>query len=272
MARQNYNRVGVERVTDEQIAAMAKTGVSDASTDLSVAERSGADDKVAAVVAENAPQRVSTFTPEARVWIEGNKELNTEGLYGQRSLLAIRPEDFQQRAQFLGRPLTVADLEEIHGVDTSAPASMDCTTCGKAVTSFIRTAMIGRDGDLRRNPDGNITYRGQAVTTGRPLAVHAAHTGTCLYKLRNNLEQTKKLTSGREVAKLLHSHSFEQANARLAGIQGHFNAKDQEKQAMKQRLGARTGGDAAGFSNGANFTPRTPRGKSRKESRNWNAE
>ena len=142
MARQNRNRVGVAQVTDEQIMAMAATGVSDASTDQVVAERSGSDDKVAAVAAEGAKPKVKTFTPEGVGWMDNDPYgLKTEGLYGQRGRFAIRPSgdkdhpgDLTRRAQFLGRPLTVADLEEIHRPDESAPSTMDCTTCGQAVT------------------------------------------------------------------------------------------------------------------------------------------
>ena len=111
------------------------------------------------------------------------------------------------------------------------------------------------------------------MTTGRPLAVHAAHRGDCLYKLRSNLGKTKELGNGRKVADLLPSQSFDQANARLAGIQGHFAAKAAENQAFKQRLGA-TVGDAVrhnrtddGVDRGS-FAPKTPRGQSRKQ-RRW---
>lgn len=276
------NRAGVRQLSSEEAKAPFSddsnaTGVSDASTDLAIAERSGSDDKVSAAAAEGAKPRVSTFTPEARVWIEGNKDLNTEGLFGQRGMLPLRPEDFQRRAQFLGHPLTVADMEEMYSADPSAPATMPCTTCGDSITSFIRIAMVTPEGDLKRR-NGNIVYRGQAVTTGRPLAVHAAHTGTCLYKLRNNLGKRKTLPNKREVADLLHSHSFDQAKERLAGLEA-YNAKMSaekmaENQAFKQRLGA-TIGDAVrhnrtddGIDRGPGFTPRLERGKSRKQ-RRW---
>jgi hypothetical protein len=266
----------IPQVSDEQIAAMANTGVSDATVDQTVAERAGADDKVAAVAAEGAKPQVSTYTPEARLWIENNKDLNSEGLYGPRGQLAFRPEDIRQRAQFLGRPLTVADMEELHSPDPTAPMTVvNCTVCSKQIESFVRTAMITREGDLMRDKAGNVVYRGQFVVTGKPLTIHAAHTGDCLYKLRSNLGKTKELPNGRKVADLLPSQSFDQANARLAGIQGHFAAKAAENNAFKQRLGAKVG-DVAGSHNGGNrrdefgidrgaATPRTPRGQSRKQ-------
>ena len=278
MARQNRNKVGIAQVSDADVAAMANTGVSDANTDLEVAERAGADDKVAAVAAEGAKPRVPTYTPEARAWMDKDPYgLKTEGIYGQRGRFAVLPEAIQQRAQFLGRPLMVADMEELHGADPTAPTeSVKCTTCGKVVTSFVRTAMITDEGDLRRDQDGNVTYRGQAVITGKPLARHAAHTGDCLYKLRNARGKKKDLPNGRQVADLLPSQSFAQANERLAGIEGHFAEKANEKQAMQNRLGfntARTSGGRTddGIDRGS-FAPKTPRGQSRRQPRRWSEE
>lgn len=275
--RTNRNRNGVDHVTDEQIAAMA-TGVSDASVDATVAERSGSDDKVGAAASEGMKPRVKTLTPEALAWMDKDPYgLKTAGLYGQHGRFPIRPVDqdnpgdLSRRAQFLGRPLTVADLEEIHNVDKTAPASMECTTCGKTVTSFVRTAMVNKEGDLFRDQNGNITYRGQFVVTGKPLAVHAAHTGDCLYKLRDNLGKKKQLPNGRRVAELLSSQSFDQANARLAGIQGHFTAVSADRQAMQERLGATIGNTARRNDDGidrGSFAPRTPRGQQRKQ-RRW---
>lgn len=287
MARQNRNRVGIPKVTDEQIAAMANTGISDASTDQTVAERSGSDDKVAAVAAEGAKPKVKTFTPEGLAWMDRDPYgLKTAGLYGQRGKFAIRPSgdndhpgDLTRRAQFLGRPLTVADMEEIHRPDEKAPTTADCTTCGQAVTSFIKTAMIDEEGDLRRDQNGNVTYRGQAVITGKPLARHAAHTGDCLYQLRNARNKKKQLPNGKWVADLLPSQSFDQADARLAGIEGYFAEKANEKQAMQNRLGFKVG-DAARHSGGnrtddgidrGSYAPKTPRGQIRKQQR-WTQE
>ncbi len=123
------NKVGIAQVDGVDVAAMAGPDVV-VGTDPNVAERSGDPDKDKAVSLENARPKVSTYTPEARVWIESNKELNTEGLYGQRGRIAVRPEDIQNRAQFLGRPLTMADLEEIHGSDTTARSTVvNCPTC-----------------------------------------------------------------------------------------------------------------------------------------------
>lgn len=272
------NRKKIPQVTDERIAAMANTGVSDASIDQTVAERSGSDDKVAAVLAENAPPQISTYTAEARLWIESNKDLNTEGLYGQRGQLALNPEHIKIRAQFLKRPLTVADMEEMHSLDPSAPESFVSTVSGKTLTSFIRTAMIDRKtGDLQRNKAGNVIYRGQFVVTGKPLAIHASETGDNLFQLRNARKLKKELPNGWQVANLLYSQSFDQANARLAGIQANFNAQVEEQQAMNSRLGFKVG-DVARHNGGnrtddgidrGSFAPRTPRGQSRKQRRNW---
>lgn len=273
MKQNTRSRVGIKRVTDADVAAMAGTGVSDASTDQSVADRSGSDDKNAAVAAEGAKPKVPTYTTEGRAWIDADRfGLKTEGLYGQRGRLAVRPEDVQLRAQFLGRPNDVADLEELHGPDTTAPSTVvNCTTCEKPITSFVKTAMVGPNGDLRRDQDDNVTYRGQFVVTGKPLAVHAAHVGDCLYKLRDARGKKKQLPNKRFVADLLPSQSFAQANARLTGIQASFQAKTDDRAAMKARLGftgdtARSGG---GFTNGASFTPKTPRGQSRTQPRRW---
>lgn len=264
-------------VTADQMEQAFETGVA-AGADPNVAERSGSTDKDGAVALENAKPKVKTFTPEGLAWMESDPYgLKTEGLYGQRGQFAIRPPgdkkhpgDLTRRAQFLGRPLTVADLEELHRPDESAPATADCTTCGQPITSFVRTAIVVSDGDLRRDQDGSIVYRGQGVITGKPLARHAAHTGDCLYKLRDARGKKKQLPNGKWVADLLPSQSFDQADARLAGIQGHFTEKSAEKTAMQNRLGFKTG-DAAhsggGFTNGASFTPKTPRGQTRKQPR-----
>ena len=279
MAKNRQNRP--PQVTEEQIAAMANTtGVSDVNVDQTVAERSGSDDKVAAATAETALAKVKTLTPEGGDWINRDPYgLKTDALYGQRGRFALRYEDLTRRAQFLGRPLDVADLEEIHGPDETAPATAPCTVCGEQVTSFVRTAMINNEGDLMRDhQDGDVTYRGQFVVTGKPMSVHAAHVGDCLYKLRNARGKRKDIQVNgktRSVADLLPSQSSQQASVRLAGIQGHFSAKDAEKQAFQERLGfkvgdaVRNGGrrDESGIDRGS-FAPKTPRGQRRNE-RRW---
>ncbi len=266
--------------TDAEILAMANTGVSDASTDQTVAERSGSDDKVGAVKAEGAKPTVPTYTPEARVWIENNKDLNTEGLFGQRGQLALHPEDLKIRAQFLGHPLTVADMEELYSLDPSAPTSFVSTVSGETLTSFIRIPMVNRKtGDLQRNKAGEVTYRGQFVVTGKPLAIHASETGDNLFQLRNARKLKKELPNGRQVADLLYCQSFDQASARLAGIQAKFQAQADEKNAMNSRLGfkvgdaARHSGDGSrtddGIDRGPQFTPRQARGQGSRRTRRW---
>ena len=277
----------IPKVTNEQIEQMAALGVSaEETTDQTVAERAGSDDKVAAATAEGAKPRVPTYTPDGRAWMDKDPYgLKTEGLYGQRGRYAIQPSgdkdhpgDLTRRAQFLGRPNDVADLEEIHGLDTTSPTTANCTICNTAVTSFVRTAMVDREtGDLQRDKEGNIKYRGQFVVTGKPLTVHAAHTGDCLYKLRDARSKKKQLTNGKWVADLLPSQNFKQANVRLAGIQGHFAEKSAEKTAMQNRLGFKVGDVARssggnrsddGIDRGA-FAPSTPRGQSRRQPRQW---
>lgn len=272
------NRNGIRQVNDSDIA-QAFTGVGN-DVEQDVAERSGSDDKVEAVREENAPPRVATYTPEGRAWMDQDPYgLKTEGLYGQRGRLAIHPNQMQKRAQFLGRPLDVADLLEIHGPDTSAPESYVDTVTGEVLTSFVRTAMINDEGDLVRDQEQNIVYRGQFVVTGKPLAVHVTATGDTLYKLRNARGKRKTIKTARgerQVADLLPSQCFDQANARLAGINGHFAEKSAEKQAFNERLGFTMNdarrrnptADENGFDRGS-YAPRTPRGKVRKQDRTW---
>src|SRR3989338_9828419 len=128
MAKQNRNKVGIEQVTDEQIAAMANTGVSDVSTDQTVAERSGSDDKVSAVKAEGAKPKVKTVTPEGADWLNRDPYgLKRARLYGKRDSFALRYEDLQRHAQFRGTPMGPAELEAIHGADETA--AMDGGNC-----------------------------------------------------------------------------------------------------------------------------------------------
>src|SRR3989344_973888 len=130
------SRNGFSQVTNEQIASMANTGVSDASVDLNVAERSGSDDKVGAAQAEGQKPKVATFTPDGRAWIEKDEfGLRTAGLYGQRGRFALRHEDLQRHAQFRGEPLSAEYLETvIHGTDPSAPESFLDTVSGETLT------------------------------------------------------------------------------------------------------------------------------------------
>lgn len=271
----------IPKVTNEQIEQMAALGVSaEETTDQTVAERAGSDDKVAAATAEGAKPRVPTYTPDGRAWMDKDPYgLKTAGLYGQRGQYALTSELLQLHAQFRGSMDAVYLETVIHGPDPSAPASFTSTVSGKVLASFIRTAMIDEEtGDLQRNKDGNPIYRGQFVVTGKPLAVHATETGDNLYQLRNARNRKKELRNGRMVADLLYAQSFDQANARLAGIQAKFEAQANEKNAMNSRLGFKVG-DAVrhnggnrnddGIDRGPQFTPRTPRGESRKQPRRW---
>lgn len=296
MARQNRSRVGIQRVTDEQIAAMANTGVSDASTNLMVAERSGSDDKVKAVEAENAPPRVKTYTPEGQAWIEADPYgLKLEGRYGKKGKTPINPEDLQRHAQARGTPNDVAELELIHNLDESAPDyEVICPICNKPVPkeTIVQTALIDfKTGDLVRD-EGVIRYRGHFVAVGPDpmnLPVLGFHAGECMFRGRlkrdrigNVIYKTITPTNGRpyEVPDLLPCHNFAQANARSAavrlGLQAKRDARVADENAAKARLGFKVG-DAARNSGGRHgddgidrgaFAPKTPRGQSRKQ-RRW---
>lgn len=294
MARKNR----IPQVTDEQIAAMANTGVSDASTDQTVAERSGSDDKVEAVKAENAPPKVKTFTADGREWIERDPfGLKLEGRYGKKGKTPINPEDLQRHAQFRGVPNDAAEMELIHNLDESAPDyEVVCPICAKPVakTDLTQTALIDfNTGDLVRD-EGVIRYRGNFVAVGPDamnLPVYGFHPGECMFRGRLKRDRNgnviyKTITprnGGRpyEVPDLLPCHNFAQANARSAavriGLQAKRDARTAEENATKSRLGFKVGdavrhnGDNRtddGIDRGAQFTPKTPRGQSRKQ-RRW---
>jgi len=297
MAKQNRNKVGIEQVTDEQIAAMANTGVSDVSTDQTVAERSGSDDKVSAVKAEGAKPKVKTVTPEGADWLNRDPYgLKRAGLYGKRDSFALRYEDLERHAQFRGAPMGPADLEVIHGADETAPDSMICPICGEVVTSFVRTGMIDREtGDLMRDKQtSNVVYRGQFVAIGPDatnLTVHGAHPGECMFRLRLKRDRNGEVvfesytdSKGNQRTKpvLLPSQSFAQANTRAEGVKASILAKREEKaateNAMKSRLGFKVG-DAVRHNGGGSrtddgidrgaFAPKTPRGKQRRTQQRW---
>ncbi|MBI2065313.1 MAG: hypothetical protein HYT62_04645, partial [Candidatus Yanofskybacteria bacterium] len=279
--------------TDEQIAAMVASGVSaEVTTDTVVAERSGSDDKVAAVVAEGAGPRVATYTPEGRAWMEADTfGLKTEGIYGKKGQTALQPVDLQRHAQVVGS-LDPAKLETIHGRDETAPDSVICPICTKAVTSFVRTALIDRTtGDLVRD-NGVVRYRGQFVAVGPDpmnLPVIGFHPGECLFRGRlkrdrsgNVIYKTITLQNGRtrEIPDLLPCHNFAQANERSAAVRIGLQAKRDERVAeegrMRQALGFKVG-DTARTSGGnrtddginrGSYAPKTPRGQHRGQ-RRW---
>lgn len=296
--RKGYSKPAAK--TDEEIAAMANTGVSDANTDLTVAERSGADDKVKAVVAENAPPKVSTYTPEARVWINTDPYgLKLEGRYGKKGKLPINPEVMKRHAQTRGVPNDVAECELIHSLDATAPdQEVVCPICTKPVqkTDLTQTALIDyNSGDLVRD-DGVIRYRGNFVAVGPDamnLPVHGGHPGECMFRLRlkrdrngNVIYKTITPVNGRpyEVLDLLPCHNFAQANARSAavrlGLQMKRDARTAEENAAKARLGFKVGDAARHNGGGARtddgidrgvFAPRLERGKQRTQ-RRWSEE
>ena len=289
------NRVGVNQVSDADIMTMAATGVSDTNTDLAVAERSGSDDKVAAATAENAPPKVKTVTPEGADWLNRDPYgLKRAGLYGKRDSFALRYEDIELNAQSRGEPNGPTELTVMHGPDETAPKDgVTCPICGKLVTSFVRTAMVDRKtGDLVRDKDQNIVYRGQFVAVGPDatnLTVHGAHPGECMFRLRLKRDRNGEVvyesyTDGKNAQRsrpvMLPSQSFAQASARAEGVKASILAKRDERvsedNAMKSRLGFKLGDTARhtngrpddGIDRGALHTPRTPRGKSRTQ-RRW---
>lgn len=300
MARQNRNKVGIERKTDEQIMAMGNTGVSDTSTDQTVAERSGSDDKVQAAAAENAPAKVKTVTPEGADWLNSDPHgLKVAGLYGKRDSFALRYEDLERHAQFRGTPMGPADLEVIHSTDNTAPKDgVTCPICSKPVTSFVRTALIDREtGDLMRNKeDGNIVYRGQFVAVGPDatnLTVHGAHPGECLFRLRIKRDRngdavyesyTDARGAQRSKVSMLPCQSFAQATARAEGVKASILAKRNERTAEENRMKTALGfkvGDVARHTGGnrtddgidrGSFAPKIPRGQTRKQPRRWASE
>ena len=266
MGKNRANRPS--QVTDEQIEAMANLGVSaEKTTDPTVAERAGSDDKVGAVIAEGAKPKVKTFTPEGREWMQRDPYgLKTEGLYGKKGQTPLQPEMAPQDG-------------------------VTCPICNELVTSFVRTALIDRTtGDLVRDRnDGHIIYRGQFVAVGPDglnLKVYGAHPGECLFRLRvrrdrngNAMSETYTNGQGQERQRwvLLDAQSFDQANARVAAVRLSILAKRDQREAdnarVKQVLGFKVG-DAArgprtddGIDRGS-YAPRTPRGQSRK-TRRW---
>ena len=235
MARQK-----IRSVTDRDIAAMA------AETPSVLPELSGSSDKDAAVAAESAPPKVKTVTPEGADWLNRDPYgLKRAGLYGKKDRYALRYEELQRHAQFRGTPMGPAELEAIHGADETAPMDgVNCPICSELVTGFVRTALVDREtGDLMRDKQsGNIVYRGQFVAVGPDalnLTVHGAHSGECLFRLRLKRDRN---------GEVVYEHTNQEA-------------------AMKSRLGFKVG-DAVrhdGFDRGTQFTPKTPRGQSRKQ-------
>lgn len=297
MAKKSFNKNGVEQVSEEQVLAMANTGVSDTSTDLAVAERAGADDKVSAVAAEGAKPKVKTVTPEGADWLNRDPfGLKRAGLYGKKDRFALQYAELERHAQFRDAPMGPAELETIHGADETAPKNgVTCPICSEAVTDFVRSAMVDREtGDLMRDKQtGNVVYRGQFVAIGPDatnLTVHGAHPGECMFRLRLKRDRNGEVvyesytdSKGNQHSKavLLPSQSFDQANARAEGVKASILAKRDERaaseNAMKSRLGfkvgdaARQGGGNGWTEDGINrgaFAPKTPRGKQRTQ-RRW---
>ncbi len=285
MARQK-----IRTITDADIATMAE-GVS------ILPETSGSPDKDAAVAKESAPPKVKAVTAEGADWMNRDPHgIKRTGLYGKKDSYALRYEDFERHAQFRGAPMGPAELEVLHGPDEMAPVDgVTCPICGKIVTGFVRTALVDQEtGDLMRDKqNGGIVYRGQFVAVGPDaleLKVHGAHPGECMFRLRLKRNRDGEVVyeqytdnRGQQRSKpvLLPSQSFDQAKARVKGVRTSILAKRDARAAednrMKQTLGFKVG-DAVrnsggrhgddGIDRGSQFTPKTPRGQSRKQ-RRW---
>jgi hypothetical protein len=287
MARQR-----IRQVSNADIAAMATEPES------VLPELSGSSDKDEAVAAESAKPKVKTVTPEGVDWLNQDPHgLKRAGLYGKKDRFALTYEDLEWHAQFRGAPMGPAELEVIHGADDTAPVDgVTCPICSELVTGFVRTAMVDREtGDLVRDRQTNgIVYRGQFVAVGPDalnLTVHGAHPGECLFRLRLKRDRNGEVVyepytdskgNPRTKPVLLPSQSFDQANARVAGVKASIlakrDARTAEENRVKQNLGF-TVGNAAHSSGGRHgddgidrgaFAPKTPRGKSRKQ-RRWAA-
>ncbi|GEM_PF-6925963 len=260
------NKNGVRQLSRNEAARptsqpedVTDTGVTDASTDQTVAERAGADDKVAAVAAEDAKPKVPTYTPEGRAYADRDPHgLRVEGIYGKG--FALLPEMFKLHAQVHGSLDAAYQENVLHGPDPSAPAmaSLVCKTCNKPLTvAPVRTALIDqKSGDLVKDrKTSEVIYRGQFVTNGPDLLnlpVHVAHLGDCLYKpgafrsaeptgLRvkrdRNGHAVKEFYEDRKTGQkrwkwaLLDAQSFDQATARAAGVKASEMAKRETRNA-----------------------------------------
>jgi hypothetical protein len=282
MARQK-----IRKVTDAEVAAMSAV---DGNSTLP--ELSGSADKDAAVAAESAKPKVKTVTAEGADWLNTDPfGLKRTGLYGKKDRYALTYAELERHSQFRGAPMGPAELEAIHGADETAPQDgVTCPICSKLVTSFVRTALVDREsGDLMRDKQTNgIVYRGQFVAVGPDalnLAVHGAHPGECLFRLRLKRDRNGEVVyesytdnrgQARQKPVLLPCQSFDQANARAAGVKASIlakrDARTAEETRMKQALGFKLG-DATrgggrhgddGIDRGS-FAPKTPRGQSRKQ-------
>ncbi|PIR42087.1 MAG: hypothetical protein COV30_00070 [Candidatus Yanofskybacteria bacterium CG10_big_fil_rev_8_21_14_0_10_37_15] len=203
-------------------------------TSASAEERGGTPEK-------NRAASVDLFTPEVKGWLSSHSEIKTEGFFGPRGITPITEDQFRKFIEAGG------NLDELAGPDPDAPAEVVCAICEGAIVRPIQVAIVRPDGNLLRDHQDGVVYRGQAVVTGRPLARHAAHPGQCIYELRDARGKKKTLPNGRVVADLLDAQSFSQAAARLAGIQANLASKKAKKEAVDNRLGftlTDEGGDA----------------------------
>ena len=237
----------------EKIRKMTATEPPVSTEGLSDIERQ--DLAAASAAAQPDAEKRLVLTPEAkRLWDGNHLGIQTAGLYGPRESRPLGWHDLEDRSSFLGRSLTVEDIAELHSEDPSVPTDeVACGFCQQTINRpIVRTALVKGEvkregdvvGDLVRDRDGNVVYRGQAVVVGRPMAVQPGHIGNCLFQLRDARKKTKQLGNGRTVRDLLPSQAFDQAKARLEGVTAASSARREQNSSFRERIGF--GGDKGG--------------------------
>ena len=297
MAKKGANKPGP--VTEDQINQRF-SGVTDPDVDQEVAERTGSDDKVEAGKSETSSPvttagRVQTMTPAAHQrYLELVKlGMRRTGAFGPRNEEPFqrneRQNDFELRRRFLAeqandpnRQLDVADVDELFGIDTSAPdhttPNLVCGFCGEGFDRpFIQAARVyWKDGSLMTERDRTtVEYRGQFTTlvlkeTGR-LAPVPYHLGDHAYKVRDaNHEREPKVNPRTKEtypkAVLLPALTYAGALARIASIEANATANRDRQSSMGERFILRNREGGGGISNrDADHRPTTHGGFSIRE-------
>jgi hypothetical protein len=117
-------------------------------------------DKAQAMEAEGhdpetgAQKKYALDTDAWKVWNE-----NTLGIKD-----AFAWADLLDRSTFLGHPLTVEDLLELHSTDEIPEEARACQYPGcEHSVRVIKSAVVLKSGDLRKEHDESVTYRGSFV-------------------------------------------------------------------------------------------------------------
>ncbi len=283
----------IRQVTDEQIA-QAFSGVSDTSVDQAVAERTGSDDKVGAGQAEASastatakPQQDMTPAAHQRYLELVKLGMRRTGAFGPRNEEPFqrnpRHNDFSLRRAYLAdqagdpnRQLDVADVDELFGLDESAPdhttPTLVCDYCERPFDQpFVRAARVyWKNGSLMTNRDGSVDYRGQYTSlkskaTGQLVPV-VAHLGDCLYKLRDaNHEREKVEKNGAVYFKpvLLPALTYAGVLARIASIEEKVSTQHARQDSLGERFALKGRDEANTGESGKRYSshiPTTPRG------------